>query len=251
MIENQSDIRDWVIYKITNPNGKVYIGKTSNWYNRHSNYKNFKTAKQVHKQKILYSSFLKYGFDAHKIEIIEEFQSDSNYCSGKEIFWIKSYMSNTCKYPKMNGMNLTDGGEGNLGWKRPLESIEEIRRKNKGRKRTEEQRKRISESLKGRKGRIGYKLSEEHKNILRTKQLGRKRKECEKENCRKGQLAYNKKLGRTIIQLDKNNNIIREFDFLYEVGNFFNVTESTARRFMKKIGISKKINAILKYKKDI
>jgi hypothetical protein len=144
MIVNQLDTRDWVIYKITNPSGRVYIGKTSNWYGRHNNYKNYKTCHQVSKQRMLYHSLCKYGFEDHKVEVIDTFHSDSKYCSGKEMFWIKSYMCNIYKFPEQNGLNLTDGGEGNLGWKRPEESRLEIIRKNTGKKNLKNQEKNSS-----------------------------------------------------------------------------------------------------------
>lgn len=250
MIGNQ-DIKDWAIYKITSPSNKVYIGKTSNLYNRYSNYKNFEVAKQVQKQRILYFSLKKYGFEAHKFEILDEFTSNSDYCSGKEMFWIRSYMANVCRYPELNGMNLTDGGEGNLGWKRPEESRLEIIRKNKGRKRSEESRKRMSESMKGNKNGCGKILSEEHKQIL--SESGKKRKGDEgfKRKCKDRAIRMNREAGKSVIYLNDKGDVLKEFDFIYEAASFFNVTENAVRRRIKGIGVSKKINAILKYRKDI
>lgn len=250
MIDSR-EIRNWVIYKITSPTNKIYIGKTSNWCGRRSNYKNFKVAKQVHKQRILYYSLLKYGFENHKLEVIEEFNSTSDYCSGKEMFWIRSYMSNVCKYPEMNGMNLTDGGEGNLGWKRPEESRLEIIRKNTGRKRSEESRKRMSESMKKNKNGCGKVLSEKHKLILSESAKRKKGSEIFKKTCKDRAARMNKEAGKSVIHFDENGNILREFDFLHEAGSFFGVTEATMRRYMKGIGVPKKINAILKFRKDI
>ena len=250
MIENQQ-ILDWVIYKITNPNGKVYIGKSSNWINRYSNYKYFKTAKQVHKQRILYSSLLKYGFKSHKVEVIERFTSDSNYCSGKEMFWIKSYMSNVCKYPEMNGMNLTDGGEGNLGWKRPRHSVEEIREKNKGKKRSQEFKDNMSQKMKGNKNCFGRILSEKHKEIIRQSRINSKGDINFKKTCKNRAARMNKEAGKSVVYLSDKGDILREFDFIYEAASFFNVNEDTVRRYLKGIGVPKKLNIILKYRKDI
>lgn len=56
------------IYKITSPSGKIYIGQSINIENRIRDYKNRKGPKQPK----LNRSFLKYGFDAHVIEIIEK-----------------------------------------------------------------------------------------------------------------------------------------------------------------------------------
>lgn len=250
MTDNQK-IFDWVIYKITNPNGKTYIGKSSNWMLRYSNYKYYKSAKQVQKQRILYSSLVKYGFEAHDIKVIDEFQSNVDYSSGKEMFWIRSYMSNVCRYPEMNGMNLTDGGEGNLGWKRPEESRLEIIMKNKGRKRSQDSRKRMSESMKGNKNGCGRVLSEEHKRIL--SESGRRKKGDEnfKKICKRRFARMNKEAGKSVVYLNDKGDVLREFDFLYEAASFFNVTEHTVRRYLKGVGIPKKLNIILKYRKDM
>ena len=56
------------IYKITNPINQVYIGQTINFDQRYKTYSNLRCKGQSK----LYESFLKYGFDKHTIEIIEE-----------------------------------------------------------------------------------------------------------------------------------------------------------------------------------
>jgi group I intron endonuclease len=246
-----NDIKHWVIYKITSPTERVYIGKTSNWNNRYSNYKHFTVAKQVHKQRMLYASLLKYGFESHKLEKIDEFDSDANYCSGKEMFWIRSYMSNNCKYPEIGGMNLTNGGDGNLGWKRPKESIEEIRKKNTGKVRSKEIREKMSKSKIGNKNGCGKKLTEEHKRILSECNKNKKGDIKFKKTCKDRAARINNQNGKIIIHLDEHNNIINTFDFLYEAAYFFGVSESAMRDYINKKRVSKKISAILKYKKDL
>lgn len=56
------------IYKITNPNGLVYIGKSKNVFDRWTRYRRLHCKAQKH----LYRSLKKYGFNAHKFEIIKE-----------------------------------------------------------------------------------------------------------------------------------------------------------------------------------
>ena len=56
------------IYKITNPEGKIYIGQSINIEKRWKGYKNFH-CKGQHK---LYNSLKKYGPENHTFEIIEE-----------------------------------------------------------------------------------------------------------------------------------------------------------------------------------
>jgi hypothetical protein len=74
----------------------------------------------------------------------------------KEIFWIKSYMSNCVKYPEMRGLNLTDGGQGTIGYKA-----------------TDELRKRLSDYHKANpsRGMKGKKISEETKNKIRSSMI--------------------------------------------------------------------------------
>lgn len=131
---------DWVIYKMVNPTGSIYIGKTSNFTKRMSHYRNLSL-----KQPKLLASLKKYGYGAHNVSVVETFNGNCNYADGKEMFWIRSYMSNFIKWPECNGLNLTNGGQGTIGYKA-----------------TDELRKRLSDSHKGLpSGRKGVKMSEE------------------------------------------------------------------------------------------
>lgn len=56
------------IYKITNPNGRVYIGQSQNITSRMKNYIGLDCKKQPR----LYRSLLKYGYNLHLFEILEE-----------------------------------------------------------------------------------------------------------------------------------------------------------------------------------
>lgn len=113
---------NWIIYKITNPKGRIYIGKTNNFRKRMGDYKNINCGNQ----KLLVKSLIKYGFDSHKVEVLEDFSGTNSYCNGKEIFWIKTNMSNIYVYPERNGLNLTNGGCGRLGCKHSEETKEKL-----------------------------------------------------------------------------------------------------------------------------
>jgi len=64
------------IYKITSPNGKIYIGSTVNLKDRIYRYKTYRVKSQVK----IYNSLIKYGFENHKFEVIYECnESDRNY----------------------------------------------------------------------------------------------------------------------------------------------------------------------------
>jgi group I intron endonuclease len=163
----------WSIYKITNPKGYVYIGLTSRINKRMNYYKNGHCSRQ----KKLASSFDKYGFENHDIIIIEEFDGGMESALDKEMFWIRSYMSNFCKWPEFNGLNLTNGGQGTIWYKATDEhrkKLSELHKKNpsrgmKGKKLSEETKRKLSEYNKANPSRwmLGKKHSEETKQKIK------------------------------------------------------------------------------------
>jgi group I intron endonuclease len=90
------------IYKIESPSGKVYIGKSINIENRHSHYKRGHSKEQP----FLHHSLQKYGWDNHKISILEECEIE--VLDEREKYYIKLYNS------VENGLNLTYGGDGGV-----------------------------------------------------------------------------------------------------------------------------------------
>lgn len=106
-----------VIYCLTFPNGKVYIGKTSGdlekrirlhcWtsYDTKDKSYNTKKARAIRKYQEFSVSILYEGDDLNE----------------KEVEFIAKYNS------KNNGYNTTDGGEGNKGWKPSPETIQKKR----------------------------------------------------------------------------------------------------------------------------
>lgn len=89
------------IYKITNPEGKVYIGRSKNIEVRFKRYSQYKTAKIQPK---LFNSFDKYGFENHIFEILDckdDIELESKY--------IQEYNS------YKDGLNSNRGGGGPLG----------------------------------------------------------------------------------------------------------------------------------------
>ena len=75
------------IYKITNPNGKVYIGESINVYHRINQYK--KLYKRIKYQYKIYNSLIKYGVNNHTFEIIEF--CDISDLKIKERYWQDYY----------------------------------------------------------------------------------------------------------------------------------------------------------------
>jgi len=211
------------IYKITSPNGKVYIGQTINLKRRKYRYSKLDCRGQTR----LYESIKKYGWDNfifEIIEIIEEVEVDK--MEEREIYWIDFFQSNLCKYKEGNGLNLTDGGGGfigyvtseetkkkisealkgnkklilsNTGKKHTEETKEKLRQKNTGRKHTEETIQKMSESQKNR-----YGHSEETIEKLRLARIGKKMSEETKQKI-SASLKGNKKLEETKQKISQSN----------------------------------------------
>lgn len=129
-----------VIYKITSPNNKIYIGCTIDFKRRLSEYRRLSISGQVK----LYNSLVKHGFDKHVFEVIEECSEDILH--EREIYWIKHF--NCIK----EGLNIRLGN-------RTGALMDSTKQK-------------ISKALKGRKvtweskGPKGYKYTEEQKQKL-------------------------------------------------------------------------------------
>tara|TARA_R110002153_G_C13156669_1_gene482606 strand:- start:19 stop:735 length:717 start_codon:yes stop_codon:yes gene_type:complete len=85
------------IYSITNPKGRIYIGRSVNIHSREMDYKRL----DCKKQPLIYNSLKKYGWENHKFEVVEECKIDD--LNKREIYWGKFY--NTLK----GGLNLRLG----------------------------------------------------------------------------------------------------------------------------------------------
>ena len=91
------------IYKLTNPNGSVYIGQSWNIKNRIKTYRSLDCKKQPK----LYNSLIKYGFDSHKVEILCELPFDLSQDVMNEFertYWL---FFNECNF---NMLNLKEPG---------------------------------------------------------------------------------------------------------------------------------------------
>lgn len=136
----------YTVYKHTTPNGKVYIGITSQKPTARWN-----EGKSYLKQKYFGSAILKYGWENIKHEILFEDLTKEEACK-KEIELIAEYKSNQKEF----GYNLSSGGE--FG--------------GKGVRLSEETRNKMSESRKGDKNcNFGKHLSKITKEKLRLSHL--------------------------------------------------------------------------------
>jgi len=147
------------IYKITSPSNKIYIGQSVNLKTRFRKYKYLNCKRQTH----LYNSFIKYGYENHVFEIIEECNLEQ--LNEKEIYWGLYYnvlgeMGLNCRLGDAKG-------------KCSEETKQKIGQGNKNKIMSEEARNNISKALKGRQvtwntpGPKGHNHSEESKQKMR------------------------------------------------------------------------------------
>ena len=93
------------IYKITNPEGQIYVGQSSNITKRFADYKGHHCKGQL----MLYYSLKKYGWFYHTFEVIEECNDDQ--LNEQEQYWINYY---NCV---LNGLNQNIGGKARIDFK--------------------------------------------------------------------------------------------------------------------------------------
>jgi len=153
-----------LIYKITNNiNNKIYIGQTiRSFLWRYNEYKSDFFNKSKSNNIYLYNSFVKYGFDNFKFEIIDTANSIDEL-NEKEIKYIKQYKTTDRNF----GYNLHDGGRNSLLSEETKKKMSDIRKgkprpngwvekaiapagseeaKKYGRPKTDEERKYLSEN---------------------------------------------------------------------------------------------------------
>ena len=90
------------IYKITSPSDRIYIGQSRDIYDRWENYKRYRAKSQLR----LHRSLVKYGWENHVFEIIE--QCEKEVLSTQERYWQEYYdvLSSSgmnCKYEHIDG----------------------------------------------------------------------------------------------------------------------------------------------------
>lgn len=140
-----------IIYKLTAPNGKIYVGQTKDIQARFNRYR---VAAIKHQIKI-YRSIKKYGWENFNKEVLE--YTDEIFADEMERYYITKY--NCCG---KNGLNLDSGGRNNK--KHSDETKEKIRISITGRKHSEETKRKQSI----------MKLGKKHSEKTIQKMIGRK-----------------------------------------------------------------------------
>lgn len=154
-------MNNFIVYRHKAPNGKLYIGITSEKPERR-----WRRGEGYKGNKHFYRAIIKYGWDSIEHEILYSNLSEET-AKKKEIELIEKYNTNNTKF----GYNKTLGGD--YRSKLSKESIQKLREKLIGQKRTEEQKVHYREGAKKRKRRDH--LSEEHKRKISKSLIGNKR----------------------------------------------------------------------------
>ncbi|MCK5017278.1 MAG: GIY-YIG nuclease family protein [Candidatus Peribacteraceae bacterium] len=136
----------YIVYLIKNlVNNALYIGYTSKTleerWKKHC-------WDSINRKTILALSIKKHGSEKFTIGVIETFDNEFN-AKQKEIEMISLFETNRSRYHCSTGLNLTDGGEGTIGYVFTEEHKMNISKALTGLKRSEETKKRISEGAMG------------------------------------------------------------------------------------------------------
>ena len=222
------------IYKITSPSGKIYIGQSINIERRFNQYKKL----MCKKQPILYRSFLKYGVENHIFEIIEE-------CKIEQLNYKERYYQDLFNVVSVTGLNCTLQETNIL----PRVISEETREKMSNRIISQETKDKIAKTLLGHVGHfLNKKHSEETKKKISKSNKGKKRTEEFKQklsiahkgkilsestkekirsgNTGKGMSDYNRKkvserTAKPILQYDLDDNFIKEWKTVTEAKKYY------------------------------
>lgn len=194
------------IYKITNPNGKIYIGQSSNIEKRFERYKKGDCIGQY----ALFNSLIKYGWINHIFEVIEI--CDNKYLNDRERYYQE-------KYDVLSGEGLNCVLVNSTGKKTVFseESINKMSENAKKRIISDIKRKHHSNVMKGRK------LSDEHKKNISNSTKGIKKPWLKGTHTS----AHQKKMAsiknkKSIYQYDLNLNFIKKWDSIKEAAIQFN-----------------------------
>lgn len=151
------------IYKITSPSGKVYIGQSRNIRKRFSVYKRKKCENQIR----IYNSIMKYGWDNHIFEVIEECEIE--LLNERERYWQDFY--NVIGKNGLNCIltNIISLNQNNLKIKKPKQLNNFLILPKEKEKRSYESRLKTSKSM------TGKTKSEETRNKTSQTMIGKKR----------------------------------------------------------------------------
>lgn len=210
------------IYKITNPEGKIYIGQSINIDRRFKEYKRLQ--KRSAGRKII-NSLKKYGFENHQFEIIEECQIEQLH--EKEYYWKQYYVS------VENGLNCDYFD--NSGGPRSEETKRKISEGTKGKAKSEKHKQNLrkpkTELHKQNISKAKQNILEETKHKISKSKLGKKWTKEHINNIIKGKQ-------KPILQYDLQGNFIKEWEGIKIAALYLGCDPTTIIANLK--GITKK-----------
>jgi hypothetical protein len=159
---------NYTVYMHKFPNNKIYIGITK----RNPNIRWGECGENYRGQTFINRAIQKYGWDNIQHIILATNLSKEWACKIEQDLIFK-YHSNDRNY----GYNMTSGGEGRFNSKPSKETIEKISKSKSGKKLSEEHRRKIGDSGRGKKK---PPMSEEMKEHLRQINTGKKYSEASK-----------------------------------------------------------------------
>lgn len=180
-------MRNWIVYKHTSPSGKVYIGITNQPAN-----KRWKNGMGYISSPYFFGAIVKYGWINIQHEILfSDLEEEEAKETEKRL--IRVYKEQNVSY------NITDGGEGHLGcsWTPTVYTRTIWSTQRKDRKLSEEHKKKISDTMKGRP--------------------------MSKDVYIKGVTIVKTLLAKPVIQLSLSGEFIREFPSIKEAARSLNI----------------------------
>ena len=186
-IKNISEATKWTVYRHISPSGKVYVGITSKEINKRWRYGT------GYSNCILFQNAIdKYGWNNIKHQILFTNLTEER-AKNLEKDLIRHYKNSEISY------NITDGGDGHLGcnWTPTKDTRTIWSTQRRGRKLSEEHKKKISDTMKGRP--------------------------MSKDVYSKGVTIVKTLLAKPVIQLSLNGEFIREFPSIKEAARSLNI----------------------------
>lgn len=178
----------YYIYKLTNRiNGKGYVGVTNNYEKR------MREHSYASNDYAISRAIRKHGWDSFNHEIIAQTECHVNAYRVLEPKYIAEHDT------KDSGYNLTDGGEGTLGYSPSSDARNKMSEAKKGKTLSEDHKRKISESNMGRK------VHDETKQKISAKLKGNKNFEGKSHsNCTKSILSKQKAKTWDVVDPDGN-----------------------------------------------
>lgn len=209
------DSKKWVVYEHVSPSGKVYVGITSK---KNPNYR-WNNGKGYLNSPLFYNAIKKYGWDNIQHNILASGLSrEAAELMEQELIAINKAASKS--------YNELSSSSGYKTWKMPQSYLDTYHEHHKRKPLSEETKRRISESNKGRK------VSESTLQKLRGRKVSedtRRKLSISHKGQRNPKESYDKvaeKLGKRVSQYDKFGELLNEFSSIKEAYRFLGKKKS-------------------------